>query len=163
MHCTFGDHPDGASSDIWDQIWLFWAYDDLFRGQKAGFVTIGGAKGISLLIKLPFWGHQKGPVAQKWVKNAYKVMLGQYVDFGITSGAIKTSRGSKVPFTEYRSYWHDFPLLWEHMWTIESLLYRNYARKGCKRLTLAYSDIFSNFVHWFGLAFFDIGYFPPLG
>ena len=65
MHCTFGDHPDGASSDIWDQIWLFWAYDDLFRGQKAGFVTIGGAKGISLLIKLPFWGHQKGPSGPK--------------------------------------------------------------------------------------------------
>ena len=21
MHCTFGDHPDGASSDIWEQIW----------------------------------------------------------------------------------------------------------------------------------------------
>ena len=57
-------------------------------------------------------------------------MPGPYVDFGITSGAIKTSRGSKVPFTEYRSYWHDFPLLWEHMWTIESLLYRNYATKG---------------------------------
>ena len=66
-------------------------------------------------------------------------MPGQYVDFGITSGAIKTSRGSICPL---RSNIHTnmiSPLLWEHMRTIESILYEIYATEGCIRLTQEYS------------------------
>ena len=70
--------------------------DDLFRGQKVGFVNIGGYKGENC----PFGASKRAPVAQKWISYAYPVLSGQYVDFGIKSGAIKTSRGSKVPFTE---------------------------------------------------------------
>ena len=77
----------------------FGPYDDLFRGQKAGFVTIGGHKGNQFAHKITILGASKrAPVAQKWISYVSSVMPGQYVDFGITSGAIKTSRGSKVPF-----------------------------------------------------------------
>ena len=48
MHCTFGDHPDGASSDIWDQIWLIWAIWWSFQGPK-GWIC-------------DYWGPQRGSV-----------------------------------------------------------------------------------------------------
>ena len=57
---------------------------------------MGTKKWISLLMKLPFWGLQKGPVIQKWVSDAYPVIPGEYVVFGTEPGAIKTSRGAKV-------------------------------------------------------------------
>ena len=84
-HLTFGTKFD-----------YFGPYDDLFRGQKAGFVTIGGHKGDQFAHKIALLGPPKGP---QWPKNGSR-MPGQYVDFGITSGAIKAFRGSKVPFTE---------------------------------------------------------------
>ena len=55
------------------------------------------------------------------------------------------------------------PILWKHMCTMESVQYKNYATEGCIRLTQEYSYDYSNSIHWFGLAFFDIRYFPPLG
>ena len=48
MHCPLGDHPDGASSDIWDQIWLFWAIWWSFQGPK-GWIC-------------DYWGPQTGSV-----------------------------------------------------------------------------------------------------
>ena len=48
MHCPFGDHPDGVSSDIWDQIWLFWAIWWPLQGPK-GWIC-------------DYWGPQRGSV-----------------------------------------------------------------------------------------------------
>ena len=44
----------------------FGPYDDLFRGQKAGFVTIGGHKGDQFAHKISLLGPPKGP---QWPKN----------------------------------------------------------------------------------------------
>ena len=41
LHCTCGDHPDGA---IWTKSSHFGLSDDLFRGQKARFRTNRGLK-----------------------------------------------------------------------------------------------------------------------
>ena len=35
--------------------------DDLFRGQKAGFVTIGAPKMDDFAYKMAFWGPPEGP------------------------------------------------------------------------------------------------------
>ena len=114
MRSTFCDHPVGASSDIWDQIWPIWTIWWSFSGVKRlDLWLLEAKKGISLLMQLPFWGLQKGHVIQKWVSDAYPVIPGEYVVFGTEPGAIKTCRGAKVPFTGYYSLCHDFPYIVE--------------------------------------------------
>ena len=68
--------------------------------------------GPNLLIKWPFEGIYRGPNIPK-MGDAYPVIPGEYVVFGTEPGAIKTSRGAKVPFTGYYSLCHDFPYIVE--------------------------------------------------
>ena len=63
---------------------------------------LGAPKRISLLIKWPFWAPRRAPMAQKWVSDAYLVMLGQldqYVVFGTKSNVIQDfQRGKSALF-----------------------------------------------------------------
>ena len=54
-------------------------------------------------------------------------------------------------------------ILWKHMFTIASLPNKTDATEGCTRLTQECSYHYSDFIDWFGLAFSDMRYFPPLG
>ena len=92
MHFTCGDLPCGA---FWTKFDCFGPSDDLFRGQKAGFGTIGGPKGVSFAHLGP---PRRAPMGQIWVSHAYPVNIGQfdhYVVFGTKSNAVHTSRGAK--------------------------------------------------------------------
>ena len=60
-HLTFGTKFD-----------YFGPYDDLFRGQKAGFVTIGGHKGDQFAHKIALLGPPKGP---QWPKNGSRMPI----------------------------------------------------------------------------------------
>ena len=50
----------------------FGSSDDLFRGQKVGFVTIGGYKGDQFAHKIALLGPPKGP---QWPKNGSRMPI----------------------------------------------------------------------------------------
>ena len=85
----------------WFKNGSLWAIWWSFQGPKGWFFDYWGLqRGSVCSWNCPFGASKRDPVVQKWISYASPVMSGQYVDFGIKSGAIKTSRGSKVPFTE---------------------------------------------------------------
>ena len=92
MHFTCGDHPHDSFGT---KAGHFGPSDDLFRGQKADFGTIGGPKGGCFAHLGP---PRRAPMGQIWVSHAYPVNIchfDHYVVFGTKSNAVHTSRGAK--------------------------------------------------------------------
>ena len=134
--------------------------DVLFRGQTLLVNMVKGVKGVSLLIKLSLWRLLKGPSGPEmgqWCisSNGRPVctvwnQIWCHKDF---QRGKSTLYGVIVILTRFPLYCGSICALWNH-YPIKMMQ---------QRPTQKCSNHYSDFIHWFGLAFSDIRYFPLWG
>ena len=123
----------------------------IFSGAKRLDLWLSGAtKGISMLIKLPFWGLQKGFRCSKMDQlclssNAWPVCrLWNQIWCNKDIQRVKSALYGVCSYSHYIPY-NVGACVWN--WILESILYKTYATDGCIRLTQAYPYYYSTFFY----------------
>ena len=137
-----------------------------FRGQKTGFVTIGGQKRDQFAHAIALLGPTKGPCDPEmgqWCLSSNSWRVCSVWNRTWCHKDLQRGKSALYGVLLIMSWFPPYCGSTCSFFTMESLPYKNDSTEGCIRLNQERSYHYSDFMHWFGLAFSDIRYIPLWG